>query len=157
MIETALPCVDAQGRQCVRLYVTRGVHTIGKEAERLGGPDVYEYQMDDAGKSMKRSGNEAPKLTYHGTTPDRCLPILLSGGLRPGDSRPAGVYVCPDVRTAEMSMYNKGLIVVCKTSGFPFNYHNYKNMLPDRNSIPIGCIGYLRDVLKMKQLCAHPR
>ena len=157
MIDTAHSCVDAQGRQCVHLCVTRGAHTIGKEAERLGDPDVYEYKMVDAGKSMKRSGNEAPKLTYHGTTPDAFLPILVSGGLTPGPSTPAGVYVCPDVRTADMSMYNKGLIVVCKTLGFPFNYDNYKNILPDRNSIPSGCIGYLREVIAMKQLCAHPR
>ena len=43
-----------------------------------------------------------------------------------------------------------------KTRGFPFNYAKNWGKLRDYNKIPNGCIGYLRDVLGVKQLCAHP-
>ena len=79
--------------------------------------------MDDTqfvSKAIDRSGNEVPHLTYHGTSPDAVLDILRSGGLEPGEATPAGVYLCPDARTAEASMYNRGLLVACKHTRFPF-------------------------------------
>ena len=92
-------------------------------------------------KALNRSGNEVPMLTYHGTSPDAFLDILRSGGLEPGEATPAGVYLCPDARTADASMYNRGLLVACKTRGFPFHYEASKKHLHDKNTIPNGCIG----------------
>ena len=82
---------------------------IGEEAEKLG--DLGQNTMNDrqfVSKALNRSGNEVPKLTYYGTSPDAFLDILRSGGLEPGEATPAGVYLCPDARTAESSMYNMG-------------------------------------------------
>ena len=54
-------------------------------------------------------------------------------------------------------MYNHGLIVVCKTYGFPYNHAQNHHKLQDDDAIPNGCIGYLRQVGGAKQICAHPR
>ena len=119
-LETAHFCKDEQGRQCLRLRVNRhhGSLVTGEQAEKLG--DLGQYTMDDrqfVSKAINRSGNEVPKLTYDGTSLDACLGILRSGGLEPREATPAGVYLCPDARTAEASMYNRGLLVACKTRG----------------------------------------
>ena len=58
---------------------------------------------------------------------------------------------------APVSMYNRGLVVVCKTYGFPYNHEKNQHKLQDKDSIPNGCLGYLRNVLQVKQICAHPR
>ena len=56
-----------------------------------------------------------------------------------------------------MSMYNRGLVVVCKTVGFPFNYEKNGKFLLDPKTIPNGCVGFLREVSGTKQIAAHPR
>ena len=56
-----------------------------------------------------------------------------------------------------MSMYNRGLVVVCKTVGFPFNYDKKWKFLLDPNTIPNGCVAFLREVHGTKQIAAHPR
>ena len=160
IVETARLDEDLQGRQCLRLRVS-GLNVICPEAVRLGERHVYELEDSDSVSdphTIHRS-HEAPALTYHGTSPDVFLPIVRSGGLLPdpsGETTPEGVFLCPDARVAEMSLYERGLVVVCKTRGFPFNYEKNSWKLRDSNKIPNGCIGYLRDVLGVKQLCAHP-
>ena len=160
MLDTAHLQEDAMGRQCVRLRVLRGISMIGQEAEKLGNPAngaLEDTNVVRPGERLDRSSTTVPELTYHGTHPDVFLDILRSGGLMPGNSYPNGVYLCPDARCAEMSMYNRGLVVVCKTSGFPYNHEKNRHKLQDKDSIPNGCLGYLRNVLQVKQICAHPR
>ena len=159
IVETAHLDEDLQGRQCLRLRVSSGLNAICDEAVTLGERHVYVLEDRDLVRETLNRSQEAPALTYHGTSPDVFLPIVRSGGLLPdpsGETTPEGVFLCPDARVAEMSMYDRGLVVVCKTRGFPFNYAKNWSRLHDYNVIPKGCIGYLRDVLGVKQLCAHP-
>ena len=152
------------GNQILQVRVRRGIYPIGDAALKLGDPKVCTLNDLDviwsADNPIHRSGNTVPKLTFHGTSPDVFIPIMRAGGLVPdprGVSTPKAVFVCQDVRTAEMSMYNKGLIVVCKTVGFPFNYEIHRNRLREPNTIPNGCVAFLREVQQTKQIAAHPR
>jgi len=138
VLDTAHLQEDAMGRQCVRLRVLRGISMIGQEAEKLGNPAngaLEDTNVVRPGERLDRSSTTVPELTYHGTHPDVFLDILRSGGLMPGNSYPNGVYLCPDARCAEMSMYNRGLVVVCKTYGFPYNHEKNKHKLQDKDSV----------------------
>ena len=61
-----------------------GLHLIGKEAEELGDPNkVWEFKdptFVKKDKAISRSGTKLPKVTYHGTSPDKFLAIVKSGG-----------------------------------------------------------------------------
>ena len=133
------------GRQCVRLRVLRGISMIGQEAEKLGNPAngaLEDTNVVRPGERLDRSSTTVPELTYHGTHPDVFLDIL--------DAR----KFVSEWRISLSSMYNRGLVVVCKTYGFPYNHEKNQHKLQDKDSIPNGCIGYLRNVLQVKQIRA---
>ena len=155
MLETAHLQDDLHGCPCLRLRVKRGMNIIGEVAEKRH----TQHSVDDASlvkETLHRSDTKVAEVLYHGTDPDAFLSILGSKGLQAGTSTPVGVYLCADARASEMSMYNRGLIVVCKARGFPFNYTTNSHKLL-KDVIPDGCVGYLRDMMGVKQVCAHPQ